>query len=59
MEYFRFWRIYLSGVEVSDLQERERELSTSRLHIAVRRVAFRIRASKNLSLVIWPSRDRT
>jgi hypothetical protein len=21
MEYFRFWRVYLSGVEVSDLQE--------------------------------------
>src|SRR5690348_11645504 len=43
MEYFRFWRIYLSGVEVSDLQEWERGLSTSRLPIAIRRVLFRIR----------------
>jgi len=43
MEYFRFWRIYLSGVEVSDLQEWERDLSTSRLHIAIQRVSFRMR----------------
>ncbi len=40
MEYFRFWRIYLWGVEVSDLQEWERGLSTSRLPIAIRRVSF-------------------
>jgi hypothetical protein len=53
MEYFRFWRIYLSGVVVSDLPQWERGLSTSRLPIAIRRVSFRIR------VVLLTTRRRT
>jgi hypothetical protein len=60
MEYFRFWRVYLSGVEVSDLQEWERGLSTSRLPIAIRRVAFRILTTRRrtcLSFFDLPRKD--
>jgi hypothetical protein len=66
MEYFRFWRIYLSGVVVSDLPEWERGLSTSRLPIAIRRVSFRRRVCCRLLVeklvshyLAFPRKDST
>jgi hypothetical protein len=64
MEYFRFWRIYLSGVVVSDLPGGKEDFLLSDFPLPFGGSRFEYvcvaeYSSKNLSLTIWPSRVRT
>jgi hypothetical protein len=63
MEYFRFWRIYLSGVVVSDLPGGKEDFLLADFPLLFgsrfEYVCVADYSSKNLSRTIWPSRERT